>query len=129
MPDPRSNLAVILFAHGARDARWAEPFRRVEAAVRAAAPGLAVELAFLEFMAPDLATAIQSRANAGATRIRIVPLFFGQGGHLRNDVPAMVADIAAALPGVSVTLGRAAGDDDGVIAALAAFCVSETSKS
>ena len=122
MPDPRSNSAVILFAHGARDPRWAEPFHRVAAAVRAAAPELPVELAFLELMAPDLATAARSLAGAGATRIRIVPLFFGQGAHLRNDVPAMVADIAASMPGITLDLAPAAGDDEGVVQALAAFC-------
>ena len=128
MPQSDARLALVLFAHGARDARWAEPFDRVAAAVRAAAPNLPVELAFLEFMTPDLATATRALAAAGATRIRIVPLFFGQGGHLRNDVPAMVADIAASLPGVSLELVRAAGDDDGVVAALVAFCLGEARK-
>ena len=128
MPDPAPRLALVLFAHGARDVRWAEPFNRVAAAVRAAAPDLPVELAFLEFMTPDLATATGKLAAAGATRIRIVPLFFGQGGHLRTDVPAMVSDIAASLPGVSLELARAAGDDGGVVAALVAFCLGEARK-
>ena len=125
MPDPAANVAVVLLAHGARDPRWAEPFHRVTAAVRAAAPDLPVLLAFLELMSPDLATAARSLAEEGATRIRIVPLFFGQGGHLRNDVPAMVADIAASLPEVALELARAAGDDDRVVDALAAFCLAE----
>ena len=125
MPDPEPKVAVILLAHGARDPRWAEPFHRVTAAVRAAAPDLPVLLAFLELMSPDLATAARSLAEEGATRIRIVPLFFGQGGHLRNDVPAMVADIAASLPEVALELARAAGDDDRVVDALAAFCLAE----
>ena len=120
--------AVVLLAHGARDPRWAEPFHRVVAAVRAAAPELPVELAFLESMVPDLPTAIRAIADAGATRICIVPLFFGQGGHLRIDVPAIVADIAASLPGVSLALARAAGDDEGVVTALAAFCLAEARK-
>ena len=100
--------AVVLLAHGARDPRWAEPFHRVAAAVRAAAPELPVQLAFLELMAPDLPTATRALADAGATRICVVPLFFGQGGHLRIDVPAIVADIAASLPGISLA-ARARG--------------------
>ena len=32
--------ALILFAHGARDPEWANPMRRVQAAVRAAKWGL-----------------------------------------------------------------------------------------
>jgi sirohydrochlorin cobaltochelatase len=128
MADPDPTLALVLFAHGARDARWAEPFHRVANAVRKAAPELPVELAFLEFMTPDLATATQRLATGGATRIRIVPLFFGQGGHLRNDVPAMVADIAASLPGVALELARAAGDDDRVVTALVEYCLGEARK-
>ena len=127
MPGTERN-AVVLFAHGARDERWAEPFHRVLAAVRAAAPELAVELAFLELMTPDLESAVQRLAAAGATSIRIVPLFFGQGGHLRKDVPAIVAGIAESLPDVSIQLSPAAGDHDAVIAALAAYCVAEARK-
>jgi len=128
MADPDGKRAVVLFGHGSRDERWAEPFHRVAGAVRAAAPDLAVELAFLELMTPDLETAVHRLAAAGATSIRIVPLFLGQGGHLRKDIPAIVAGIAESLPGVSIELSPAAGDDEGVIAALAAFCVAEARK-
>ena len=125
MSKDSSKQAMVLLAHGSRDPRWAEPFQRVLADVRVAAPEVSVELAVLEFMAPDLAASIRTLADAGATRIRIVPLFFGQGGHLRNDVPAMVRDIEASLPGVALELARAAGDDDRVIAALVQFCLAE----
>lgn len=128
MSDRERKTAVILFAHGARDGRWAEPFQRVASAVRKAAPELLVELAFLELMTPDLETAVHRLAAAGASSIRVVPLFFGQGGHLRKDVPAIVAGIAETLPGVSIELSPAAGDDDGVVAALAAFCIVEARK-
>ena len=46
--------ALILFAHGARDPEWANPMRRVQAAIRKRLGGVQVELAFLEFMAPNL---------------------------------------------------------------------------
>jgi len=128
MSDRERKTAVVLFAHGARDERWAEPFQRVVSVVRKAAPELLVELAFLDLMTPDLETAVQRLAAAGAASIRVVPLFFGQGGHLRKDVPAIVAGIAETLPGVSIELSPAAGDDDGVIAALAAFCIVEARK-
>ena len=118
-----SDAAVILFAHGARDPRWAEPFLRVVDAVRAAAPDLAVEIAYLEHLQPPLIEAARSLAARGARSIRVVPLFFGRGGHLRVEVPRLVGEAEAALPGVKIELGIAAGDDAGVIEALAAFCV------
>jgi len=39
-----------MFAHGARDARWAGPFEQVVAKLRAARPAQPVRLAFLEFL-------------------------------------------------------------------------------
>jgi len=116
---------VVLFAHGARDARWAEPFSGVAERVRAGAPGMPVEIAFLEFMVPDLATAVDRMAERGVTRIRVIPLFLGTGGHLRAEVPRLLAEIAASRPAVAIELAPAAGDDPRVIEAIAAYCLTE----
>ena len=115
--------SILLLAHGARDARWAEPFHRVADRVRAAAPGLAVEMAYLEHLSPSLEEAIRRLADQGSNSVRVVPLFFGRGGHLREDVPRRVAAIAAALPEVAIEITLPAGDDDAVQDALASFCL------
>jgi sirohydrochlorin cobaltochelatase len=114
---------ILMFAHGARDPRWAEPFVRIAERVRAAAPDVAVELAFLELMAPDLREGMERLVAQGAARIRIVPLFFGPGGHLRTDVPRLVAEEIAAHPGLVIDLAPAAGEDPGVADAIAAYCL------
>ena len=111
--------SIVLFAHGARDPRWAAPFEAVAARLRATAPELRVELAFLELMEPDLATAAERLATAGATRIDVVPLFLGTGGHLRTDLPPLVAAIGAAHPGLDVRLHPAIGEHDAVVDAIA----------
>jgi sirohydrochlorin cobaltochelatase len=118
-----AQTAVILFAHGARDPRWAEPFARVAERVRAAVPDIPVELAYLEHLAPTLGEAARRLAERGAKAIRVVPLFFGRGGHLRIEIPRLVDAAAAALPGVTIELTLPAGDDVAVIDALAAFSV------
>ena len=123
MTDGRASRAVILFAHGARDPRWAEPFLRVAERARRGAPDLPLEVAYLEHLEPNLAEAAGRLVQRGATAIRVVPLFIGRGGHLRVEVPRLVAEVVAALPGVAVELALPAGDDDAVIDALAAFCV------
>ncbi len=115
--------AIILLAHGARDPRWGEPFQRIADRVRAVAPELVVEMAYLEHLFPDLAEAARRLAARGAQRIRVVPLFFGRGGHLREDVPRQIAAVRKALPGVALELALPAGEDDAVIDALAAFCI------
>lgn len=111
---------LILFAHGARDPRWAEPFEAIASAVRARAPEVDVRLAFLELMTPDLPRVAAAMAADGCTRIDILPLFLGTGGHLRRDLPPLVEGIAARHPTIAVTLHGAAGEAPDVIAALAA---------
>ena len=54
---------LLLFAHGARDERWAQPFEAVAARVRARAPEVEVRLSFLEFMTPGLVDAGTMLAN------------------------------------------------------------------
>jgi len=115
---------IVLFAHGARDARWAEPFVRLRALVTARRPDAQVALAFLEHMAPDLADATRELAALGVTRLRVVPLFFGRGGHLREDFPGHVARAQAAVPGLVIEVTEAAGESDAVLAALADFVVA-----
>jgi sirohydrochlorin cobaltochelatase len=115
---------LILFAHGARDPRWAQPFEAVAAAVRARDLRLEVRLAFLELMAPDLPTLADEMVNGGCTHIDILPLFLGTGGHLRRDLPPLVDAIAARHPTVAVALHAAAGEADAVIAAMAEHAVS-----
>ena len=116
--------ALVLFAHGARDPRWAEPFEAVAAQVRAALPAVPVALAFLELMAPSLEEAAQRLAEGGATTIDVVPLFLGTGGHLRGDLPRLVDAVRAAHPGLAVRLHAAIGEQVSVIEAMARAAVS-----
>ncbi len=111
--------ALVLLAHGARDPRWAEPFEAVVARVRAAAPGVPVVLAFLELMQPSLAEAVAALVAEGVTRVDVVPLFLGTGGHLRQDLPPLVEALRAAHPGVAIGLHAAIGEHAAVIDAMA----------
>ena len=117
--------ALLLFAHGARDPRWAEPFRAVAAQVAQAMPEVRVALAFLELMTPDLPTAVNDLAGAGARRVRVVPLFLGQGGHVREDLPRLVDAVRARHPELVVELALAAGEAPAVLDALAAYCMAQ----
>ncbi|KVX60161.1 sirohydrochlorin chelatase [Burkholderia stagnalis] len=116
---------IVLFGHGARDPRWAEPFERLAARLRAAAPAAPVSLAFLELMTPSLDTAVAAQVAAGCTRITVVPVFFGQGGHVRRDLPQLVDACRAAHPGVKIRCATAVGEDDGVLDAIARYCLDQ----
>jgi sirohydrochlorin cobaltochelatase len=114
---------LILFVHGARDPRWAVPFERLRNLVAARSPDIPVTIAFLEHARPDLTQAAIDIAASGARRIKVVPLFFGRGGHLREDFPRQLAAAQARLPDVEFAVTDAAGEDDGVLDALATFAL------
>jgi len=115
--------ALILFAHGARDPQWSVPFQRILERVRRDAPDREVTLAYLEFMQPDLAVAVREQVARGQRAIAIVPLFLGPGGHLRHQLPLLVDRARAEHPQVTIEIRAPAGDDDQVIAALAAYAM------
>lgn len=114
MSDP-ARVGLVLLAHGARDPQWAAPFERVAERLRRLRPEVAVRLAFLEFMAPDLPAAAEAlRQQDGCTRLEVVPMFLGVGGHVRRDLPALLERV-----GGPVRLWPAVGEMEGVLDAMA----------
>jgi sirohydrochlorin cobaltochelatase len=117
------SAAIVLFAHGARDARWAEPFERLRQLVAQRAPSVPVALAYLELMEPSLTTVVDTFVAGGATTLTIVPVFLGQGGHVRGDLPRLVDALHARHPALAVTIATAVGEDDAVLGAIADYCL------
>ncbi len=117
---------LLLFAHGARDARWALPFEAVAARVCARAPEVQVRLSFLEFMTPGLVEAGTMLADAGCTQVSVVPLFLGSGGHVRKDLPTLLAELSGRHPQVTWSLRQAIGEVESVIDAMADAALQAT---
>lgn len=115
---------LILFAHGARDPRWAAPFRAVAAQLQQQRPALQVRLAFLELMPPTLAEAGAELCAAGCRQIDVLPMFLGTGGHLKRDLPPMVERLREQHPETRWTLHTAVGEHDAVIRAMAAAALA-----
>ncbi|QWE24337.1 CbiX/SirB N-terminal domain-containing protein [Polynucleobacter sp. AP-Elch-400A-B2] len=103
--------AIIFFGHGARDLRWREPFDRLAALWQAQNPGTPVELAFLELMQPSLSGAVQKIVIQGIKDIVVVPVFFGQGSHLRNDFPKILEDCRSEFSEISLSSTPAVGEN------------------
>jgi len=108
---------IVLFAHGSRDRDWARPFEQLADTLRKNGP---VALAYLEFMSPPLEEAIGALARDGVTTIRVVPVFLGQGGHVKEDLPKLVAAAEKKHAGVTIRLEPAIGEQPSVIEAIAA---------
>jgi sirohydrochlorin cobaltochelatase len=113
--------AIILFGHGARDSRWREPFDRLFALWREQYPDTPVELAFLEMMQPSLEEAVAALSAKGATDLIIVPVFFGQGGHLRNDFPVLLEECRGKFSNLRLSATPAVGEDLAVLQAIVDF--------
>ena len=110
--------AILLFAHGARDPEWAAPFRKLRERIAARRPDDTVELAFLEFMEPALEPTVNRLAAGGVGRITVVPLFMAQGGHLKHDLPLVLARVRAAHPGITLTLAPPVGEVEPILDAI-----------
>ena len=105
-------LGIVLLAHGSRDPLWRAPVESVAARVRALDPRATVRCAYLELAAPDLDQAVAELAADGVLTVRIVPLFFGVGRHLRHDLPELVRGLQRRHPGLAIEVRPALGEDE-----------------
>ncbi|MGQ0654335.1 MAG: sirohydrochlorin chelatase [Betaproteobacteria bacterium] len=110
------NEGLVLFAHGSRDPDWAQPFEKILSSVSQALPECAVRLAYLEHMKPSLPEALAQLRAGGVRSVRVVPLFFGLGGHLKEDLPRLVAEAPRDL---NVRIAPPLGEQEAVIEAIA----------
>jgi len=116
--------ALVLFAHGARDSQWSEPFRALQNAVSSRRPDLTVVLAFLEIMEPTLGDCVTRLAGDGHQRIVIAPLFLAQGGHLKKDLPRLLQGLSAKHPAADISVLPPIGEVTELLNAIAEWLVS-----
>jgi sirohydrochlorin cobaltochelatase len=90
-------------------------------------PATPVESAFLEFMTPDLATAVDTLVARGATALVVAPVFLAAGGHVLRDLPDRLAAITARHPGLAVRVEPALGSLPAVVDAMAQHCLGTVS--
>jgi sirohydrochlorin cobaltochelatase len=111
--------ATILFAHGARDPDWARPFRELQVELGERLPGERVVLAFLELMKPSLPDCAAALYADGVRELRVVPVFLGMGGHLKQDLPKIVEAIRARYADLAIRVEPPIGERTEVILAIA----------
>ncbi len=119
MTDITSRHAIVLFAHGSRDALWRRPIEAVADEVKQLSPDTQVACAYLEMTEPDLPTTVASLVQTGVNVIRIVPMFLGVGRHAREDLPLLLQDLMAQHPGVTFELRNAIGEEPELTRAMA----------
>jgi sirohydrochlorin cobaltochelatase len=115
---------IVLFAHGAREPQWAEPFARIRERIRAARPEYPIELAFLEIMTPTLEEAIATVIAEGAPTVTVFPLFMAQGAHLARDLPRILDQIRATHPNIPISLEPPIGEVSEILEAIAGWILA-----
>ncbi len=115
--------ALLLFAHGSRDPAWRAPLDAVCQRIDAQHAGRC-ELAFLEFMQPELPDALLALAAAGERSVVVVPLFWASGKHIKTDLSQAIEQFTQAHPEVAVQVATALGEASAVQIALADYALS-----
>lgn len=116
--------ALILFAHGARDPRWAVPFEKLAERAKAMRPDVDVSLAFLELMNPRLPESVAELVSRGCEQISVVPVFLGQGGHVLRDLPLLLDELKQSYPDLEIRQSQAVGEDASVQESIARCCLA-----
>jgi len=109
---------IVLIAHGSRDPEWSRPFERIAARVAEKLPAVTVALAYLEH-GPSFDEALAALAGKGVASVRVVPLFLGPGGHVREDLPALVKRAGAAHAQMQLLLEKPIGEQPALVDAIA----------
>ena len=87
---------VLLVAHGSRHPQARVVVQGIAAAMRRLLPGDLVTTCALDVESPSPRAALLDLTRRGAGRVRLVPLLFAPGFHLRVDLPSQVAAAAIA---------------------------------
>lgn len=97
--------AVLLLAHGSRDAGAQAEYRRLVAAMAPRLPGVELLFGVLEFPSDgflSIEAAIERAVASGVERVVALPYFLFAAGHVREDVAGELAAAAARYPRLKV---------------------------
>lgn len=102
---------LVAVAHGSRDPRSAATVAELLEVVRARRPELDVRGAFLDLSRPLLTDVLTRLHGEGHREVVVSPLLLGRAFHARVDLPALIDEVCARLPKLSVTVTDVLGPD------------------
>jgi len=103
--------ALLIVDHGSRRAEANATLAEVARMIEALAPGVVVRHAHMELAEPTIAQGLADCAAAGAREVIVVPYMLAPGRHASEDIPRLVADAAAAHPGLAHRVTEPLGVD------------------
>ena len=102
------STGVLIVGHGSRDPNANLEFESVVATYRMRRSDLDVAHGYVELASPSLATAIGDLARR-VKSVVVLPLFLFASGHVKNDIPLVLARAREDFPAVRFTVTNALG--------------------
>jgi sirohydrochlorin ferrochelatase len=109
MSQAERRTAVLLIAHGSRQAAANDDLHQLAARFAARGDYPIVEASFLELAEPDIAAGGVRCVVRGASRVLMVPYFLSAGVHLARDLIAARNELERVHPRVEFRLGPPLG--------------------
>jgi sirohydrochlorin ferrochelatase len=103
--------AILLVDHGSRLDEANQILVAVAGLVAREDPRYHVEAAHMELAGPTIAQGFAACVAAGASDITVHPYMLGPGRHATRDIPRLVAEAAAAHPGIAYRVTEPLGLD------------------
>lgn len=105
----KQKTAAILVGHGSIHSDSGKSMIRIATRLREQGVAPIVEAGFLNYNQPTLADAVQKAKERGATSILVQPYFLIDGQYASQDLPKVVATVAAAEPALRFVIGETLG--------------------
>ena len=102
---------LLIVDHGTRSPRANARLAALAAEIRRDRPDWIVRHAHMELAEPDFEGAIARLVDAGAERILVHLHFLGEGYHVRETIPSLIAAARRCHPTVSIEATPPLGDD------------------
>ena len=111
-----TSSALVLLAHGSRDALWRAPFEQIATQIRSQRGDVQVRTAYMELCEPKADSVVAELLALGVQHITIAPLFLGMGAHTREDLPALMQALQAAHPQITFQVLPTLGESSALLA-------------
>jgi sirohydrochlorin ferrochelatase len=114
-PSKSSGQALLIVDHGSRIEAANAPLAELARTLSEARPDWFVEHAHMELAQPDFEGAIERLIARGAKEILIHLHFLGEGFHVRETLPALIATARKRLPEIPIRTTLPLGRDPRIV--------------
>jgi len=102
---------LIIVAHGSHDPNWRASVENVAESLQADFGPEGVQLAYMDCTPPTLGDVVSEAVRKGVVRIRVLPLFLANEGHVDRDIRPAVDEVRAVHPAANIDLLPAVGQN------------------